>query len=225
MGSDGGTSVICSGKEWLDRLLEREKVALSSGMRKGLFLARATVIIDAIWRWRNEKMFSNVIISKEEQIRRVRHWFKEIEISQESPTPICEVPSGSARAWQPPCGEAVKINVDAAYRDERAAVGMVARNSGGTMLWMWRNEIEAESAMEAEMIGVHLAVLVAKFRNVRRLVVEGDNKQIMESLSLNRDCPDWSLSPLFEQIRCAEAGLDKVVFNWVPRDESSACFV
>lgn len=47
--------------------------------------------------------------------------------------------------------------------------------------------------------------------------MEGDNREIMESLKLKCNCLDWSLSPLFDQIECAKASLEDELFNWVPR--------
>ena len=75
-----------------------------------------------------------------------------------------------------------KINVDASFGRRGVSEGLVARDEAGEILWMWRSAITAATVLEAEMAGVYLAILMAKFRNVQRLVVEGDNKQIMEGL-------------------------------------------
>ena len=50
------------------------------------------------------------------------------------------------------------------------------------------------------MAKVYLMILVAKFCNVHRLVVEGENKQIMEGLEKRNGCPNSSLEPIFDQI-------------------------
>ena len=60
-------------------------------------------------------------------------------------------------------------------------------------------------------------VLVTKFRNVQRLVVEEDNKQIMVSLEEEDGCPNWSLEPLFDQIRVAAGSFEVFKSVWVRR--------
>ena len=62
-------------------------------------------------------------------------------------------------------------------------MGLVARDNDGALVWMWRSPVEVSSAQEVELKGVLLALLVAKFRGCNRVLIEGDNQLIMDSLS------------------------------------------
>lgn len=70
----------------------------------------------------------------------------------------------------------LKINVDAGFGVSGPAVGFVARNGRGEIVWMWKGPVEASSVQEAELVGVHIATLLAKFRNHRSIIIEGDNQ-------------------------------------------------
>ena len=55
------------------------------------------------------------------------------------------------------------------------------------------------------MSEVYLVMLLAKFKNDKRVIIEGDNKLIMDSLKSSVDCPIWSLLPLHEKIQLASS--------------------
>lgn len=82
---------------------------------------------------------------------------------------------------------------------------------------MWRGRVYARSAMEAEMLRVLLAVQLGKFRNHQFILVEGDNKTILESLEAGRRCPNLSFLPLYERILKLWIGFSSIDLAWVQR--------
>ena len=99
-------------------------------------------------------------------------------------------------------------------------MGLVARDERGAVSWLWRSPIQAASAVEAELKGVYLALLVAKFRGLSKVVVEGDNKSLMESLESSKVCPFWFLLPVFQSILSCCCSFVSVSFFWISRDSN-----
>ena len=93
-----------------------------------------------------------------------------------------------------------KINVDVFFKLDIAAVCVVARSHGDEVRWLWRSKVLASSPLEAEMKGVFLAMLIAKFRGVKNVILEGDNMSIMDGLRVSNQCPVRFLLPLFLDI-------------------------
>lgn len=68
------------------------------------------------------------------------------------------------------------------------------------VVWMWRSRISAASTLEAELQALYVALLVVKFRNVREITIEGDNKNILDNLDLQKDCQNCSLTLWFDVV-------------------------
>ena len=62
---------------------------------------------------------------------------------------------------------------------------------------MWRSPIHASSTLEEKMIGVHLALLLPQFKNLKEMHIEGDNQSVMLALHQKSFCLDWRLNPMF----------------------------
>lgn len=185
----------------VQKIFERNKMVKDLGYDKGFFLLQSAIIAEAVWRFRNDKIFGDSRDSTEAQIRIFRSRCKEIwnlKDTTEKGITRGEINGVEGLRWQKPLPGWVKVNMVANFRSSEVVVGMMARDLDGEVVWMLRSSIIAATQMEAKMAGVYLAILVAKFRNVQRLVGEWDNKQIVESLEKCDCCPNWSLEPLFD---------------------------
>ena len=70
--------------------------------------------------------------------------------------------------------------------------------------------------LECELHGVHSGLLVAKFRNHRDVIMEGDNLSIISSLKNEGPCPiNWRLYHLFVTVVFLVASINSVIFNGV----------
>ena len=66
--------------------------------------------------------------------------------------------------------------------------------------------------------GVLQAVMLAKFRNCSRVIIEGDNKTVMENLHERGRCPTWRLLPLFTEIVDSLDKFTSISFSWLSRN-------
>lgn len=71
-----------------------------------------------------------------------------------------------APMWKKPDHGVNKINTNAAFKNKKEIVGIVARNEESMAAWWWKSSIKAQLAIEAEMLGVFLAVQLSKYRNI-----------------------------------------------------------
>ena len=88
------------------------------------------------------------------------------------------------------------------------------------MLWAWRSGVTANSAFEAELTGILMVVQLGIFRNHRRVIIEGDNKTIMDALGNKCECPIWTCTPLFDRILLLSHKFISCIFRWVPRSQN-----
>lgn len=207
-----------SGLETL-KLLIQCNTMMKDKLGDDVFINYAVGIMEQLWKNRNQKFFQGsqpsfrVLVNSTQQLVLDIGKFKTANSFSEGLRQ-----ERVKKRWQRPSDNVTKINVDAAFSEAGATVGIVARDERGSVLWMWRSKTQAGSAVEAEMIGVLMGVQLAKFRNHRRILVEGDNKAIMDSLVQRRNCPVWHCIPLYEQILSLSDGLSSCNFVWNHRD-------
>ena len=61
------------------------------------------------------------------------------------------------------------------------------------------------------------ALLLAKFRNIKKVEIEGDNRTIMKALENRNTCLSWCLIPLFESCTQLCNEIDFCILDWIPR--------
>ena len=66
-----------------------------------------------------------------------------------------------------------------------------------------------------------MALLTARFMNIKSLELEGDNKTVMESLAGSKDCPFWTVIPLYNSVLDLAKEFDVVKFLWCCRTVNS----
>ena len=153
------------------------------------FVIRAWVIFEELWDRRNELIFKGIRRNSEESLRIIKtRLIGHITSRRDRLRP--KVPSAlPCPRWGTPALGRIKLNVDASFSTSGASCGVIARDEVGALLWLWRCRIEADSVAEAELKAVQMALLLARFRNIRRLEIEGDNKIVMDSLAGSKDSP------------------------------------
>lgn len=68
------------------------------------------------------------------------------------------------------------------FKEDQAPIGVIVKTTEEIVPWMWRGLVSVSSAVEEELQAIHMAMLLARFRNVRELVIEGDCKYILDNL-------------------------------------------
>ncbi|GJW31241.1 reverse transcriptase [Tanacetum coccineum] len=109
----------------------------------------------------------------------------------------------------------VKINCDVAFKDSKAAYGIVVRDCVGTLVRVSGKPCFATSPLHAEVIAIHYACYLAYNQGWCGAIVESDSQTVI-SLSSSEVVPPWSLSALIDDI-CTWSKSLHLSFSWVNR--------
>ena len=127
----------------------------------------------------------------------------------------------SETKWRPLSQDFLKVNVDAAFNNKGAYIGVIVRNFKGISLLICVGQTKASSSMEAELMAIRHGISLEEIKGWQRVIVEGDCKPIMEALSEGNSSPDWKLMPVFEEINSI-ASKFSCYFSWINRDANYA---
>ncbi|KAL0006060.1 hypothetical protein SO802_013621 [Lithocarpus litseifolius] len=90
--------------------------------------------------------------------------------------------------WQPPSSMEYKLNFDAAIfsRLEKSSIGAIIRNDKGeVMAGMFTIGPKVDTSEEAELLACRRSIEFAVDAGFTRLVIEGDNSNVMQAISSN----------------------------------------
>ncbi|GJW68796.1 ribonuclease H-like domain-containing protein [Tanacetum coccineum] len=96
--------------------------------------------------------------------------------------------------------EFVKINCDAAFKDSKAALTIVARDSTSSLIYVDDMPYSSMSPLHAEVLAVHYACQLAFHRGWFQAIVESDCQTAITFLS-TETIPPWNLAALVSNIR------------------------
>lgn len=150
----------------------------------------ASNVLEAIWNWRNDKLFRGFLILGDDLMHRTEARVQEfyaVQVSRPS-SPVTQNGEDAMR-WLRPKARTVKLNSYVVFKDDKAAVRILAKDGTGTVLWTWSTTINANTAIEAEVMGILLVIQLAAFRNYPQFINKGDNKALLDNLCLKKDCP------------------------------------
>ena len=124
---------------------------------------------------------------------------------------------GYSRQWQPPVGSLYKLNFDVAVFSDfsTSGVGVVIRNGSGQVMAVLSSKGPAVmDNEEAEIMACRQALEFAINARFADLVVEGDNSNVMRSISQSQS--NWSrLGNLYDDVRCLAKRLRFAVFHCI----------
>ncbi|GJU47905.1 ethylene-responsive transcription factor ERF011-like protein [Tanacetum coccineum] len=184
-----------------------------------------------IWRSRCAFVYDYADVSPERTLASIDaqlHEFEKIMASNLSPKAVCpHFTSQTSLRWIPPHCSQVKINCDAAFKDSKAALAVVARDSTGSLIYVDGMPCSSMSPLHAEVLAVHYACQLAFRRGWSQAIVESDCQTAI-TLSSTETIPPWNLAALVSDIRSWSANL-KLSFSWTKRDNNkvahwAACF-
>ncbi|GJS30393.1 putative reverse transcriptase domain-containing protein [Tanacetum coccineum] len=89
----------------------------------------------------------------------------------------------------------MKINCDAAFKDSKAALAIVARDSTGSLIYVDGMPYSSMSPLHAEVLAVHYACQLAFRRGWFQTIVESDCQTAITLLS-TETIPPWNLTAL-----------------------------
>ena len=131
---------------------------------------------------------------------------------------VTNTPSGSC-VWRAPPSEEYKMNFDAAvFLDQQClGFGAIIRNSNGeVMAGMSTKGPYVHNSEDAEVMACRRAIEFSKDAGFSRLIIEGDNLNVMRALS-NPTENRSLLGHIYDDIKCNLRGMQVLSFNWVKR--------
>ncbi|XP_030924586.1 uncharacterized protein LOC115951544 [Quercus lobata] len=133
-----------------------------------------------------------------------------------------EITSGS-NVWIPPPELVYKLNFDAAIFSELSCSGvgaMILNARDEFMATMSARDPSVFDSLKAEIIACRKALEFAIDAGFTDLVIEGDNKNVMQLVSASRE--DFSrLGHVIQDIKWLAQGLRRVSFSYVKRGANS----
>ncbi|XP_038722072.1 uncharacterized protein LOC120014227 [Tripterygium wilfordii] len=171
------TSGNCSIEHWLSKIVEE----FSKGQYSRIFTC-----LWHIWRMRNQILHNNRSFKSEEVGRMMTTFLADY---QEAQPPNLH---GSSRIsqppikWRPPQTSVIKINFDAALRDSKVGIGVIARDAEGTHIASKTICVPGPlNPLFAESIAAKEALVFAKSLNYHDVVLEGDSLLVIKALERN----------------------------------------
>ncbi|KAM6564408.1 hypothetical protein CsatB_024406 [Cannabis sativa] len=146
----------------------------------------ASIIIDTIWRTRNENVHNNSPVDIFKCIDSVRFSFADHH-AYLLPCPTrCLTES-----WCPPPQDWLKLNCDVRVGMDSMCAAVVARDHVGKVIWVSTKRLDFSNALCGEAAACCLAIEEAKARGIEFLIVESDSWVVINALNGKESC--WEL--------------------------------
>ncbi|KAL6208603.1 hypothetical protein ACLB2K_019552 [Fragaria x ananassa] len=128
--------------------------------------------------------------------------------------------STASKLWHPPPPNVVKVNIDAAWKtnNHNSGIGLVVRNYRGCSIAGASLLCSHNSVAEAEADSVVKVLQIARFMNLKNVIIEGDCHEVIRSLSSPAFTPNWKILPILNRVKFLLPAFDEVLWNWVPRE-------
>ncbi|GJW78719.1 ribonuclease H protein [Tanacetum coccineum] len=176
-----------------------------------------------IWKSRNGKVFNACQLCPPHMILSVNSMVSDFNsvFSTSYPTSSAlvnhDVPQESSLRWiPPPTNNCVKLNCEASYKPYKAALGVIARDSTGSIL-LCSGEIWCVSdPLMAEILAIRSACHLAISQGWQNATIKSDSKLVVSFASSEAD-PPWAVAATVDDIKLWASQL-ALSFSWVHRD-------
>ncbi|KAL6178856.1 hypothetical protein ACLB2K_050373 [Fragaria x ananassa] len=128
--------------------------------------------------------------------------------------------STASKLWHLLPSNVVKVNIDAVWKtsNQRSEIGLVVRNHRGCSIVGASLLCSHNYVVEAEADSVVKGLQIARFMNLKNVIIEGDCQEIIRSLSSPTFTPNWKILPILNRVKFLLPAFDEVLWNWVPRE-------
>ena len=131
-------------------------------------------------------------------------------------------------SWSLPPSNWIKLNFDAAIREEKTTIAVISRYYMGNTLKAWSDQFVPSSPLVGEAraawSAIRLAVVASE--GYENIILEGDAWNVIEPIRNVDDDPHWSIKTLYDDILYFVKYFTNVKFSFVCRKGNvSAHFV
>ncbi|KAF4368491.1 hypothetical protein F8388_018615 [Cannabis sativa] len=178
----------------------------------GEFLRFGVCLFDALWTAHNRAFHDQISPTWRGVLAKVTSAAAYLHSAWESPTNAGGLQHNPAAIYT---GNSVLL-VDAAFKDLRAAAGIVVAISEDNLSEAMAVCYEANQPLEAELVVLVNAVKWCTMRGWNRMVIASDCQLLVHGLHARR-APDWRLAGAFWQLVEMLDALPDVKIEWTPR--------
>ncbi|KAM6559138.1 hypothetical protein CsatA_028377 [Cannabis sativa] len=149
----------------------------SKGVNTDEVFLYASIVVDTIWRVRNDKVHNNNLDNVKRCIDYIHHSFADYRaFLLSTPTSIV------VEAWHPPPHDWIKLNCDVKVGLESMSIAIVTRNHEGEVAWVRTAKLDFSDAL-CEKAECCLALDKAKEKGCMFIIVESDSRVVINSLN------------------------------------------
>jgi ribonuclease HI len=207
------------GLDLVNLFIDPPNELLDQNFNQDQFLLLAAITVELIWKARNETIFNKkdlVLNTLPNHIEKVFDlYYKDSRLDSNMDIQCPQV-------WKAPQAQGIKMNVDAAWKDGKASLAVIARDHHGECVKAWVLNVVTISAETAEAMAVRMAVLKVLEEKYYHVVIEGDAKFVMDSLSTSFHRGSWEAARIIEDILQLVKVLQgtSLIFQWTTRNSN-----
>lgn len=184
-------------------------------------------ILWRIWKSRNLLVYGRKQTEWKVDLKQAQHEAREwtqVLYSNESNSNTTQRLSGRHKQsmWErPPC-DYVKINYDGSRRQNMSTGGWIFRDAQGFFLGggQGKQSVNGDGSLETELQALLMAMQHTWTKGYRKVIFEGDNKQVQELLTTSKrnfHMHNWIL-----EIKGWKEKFEDAEFRWIPREDNKA---
>ncbi|XP_060974752.1 uncharacterized protein LOC133039812 [Cannabis sativa] len=146
----------------------------------------ASIIVDTIWRVRNDKVHNNRLVDVKKCIDDIYFVYADLKDTLlSSPTSHLE------ETWSPPPRDWIKLNCDVKVGFDNMCVAVVARNHLGAVIEVRTARVDFSDALYGEAEACCLAISMALELGYKFIIIENDSRVVINAL--NGLEPRWAI--------------------------------
>ena len=206
--------------EWIKCIID-PKTKLGIRYEESLhFQLYASVVCDRIWMQRNKARMGEDIGLVVDLARKIQSSFNEQKAVWD------EVRGKKLKliglSWIPPPVGWVKLNFDAAIRENKTTVVVVGRDNHGRVVLAWTDILDSGSPLWGEAKAAYVEVNKAVEAGLKRVIIEGDAWNVIDPLKDKKSSSEWTIDVILQNILALCNLFDDVSFSFVKREGNFA---
>ena len=200
--------------DWIKAILyPSSKLGLDDEMARE-FQLYAAISCDQLWWTRNKARVEGINSNPIELARQILRVFQEHKQAWK----VQSVRPKKDVSWSPPPSNWIKMDVDAAFREEKTTVAVVSRDSMGNTLKAWSDQFLSNNPLVGEARAAWSAMMLAASEGYENIILEGDAWNVIEPICNADVDPHWSIKSLYDDILYFVKYFKNVKFSFVCRE-------
>ncbi|GLT29623.1 hypothetical protein SLA2020_044770 [Shorea laevis] len=181
---------------------------------------RVAVTLWSIWNNRNKCLFQSKCSKLASTVTRISTYLREYTVTTEMDNQIRPIEQGAlAGIWQPPQGDIIKLNTDAAIppNQHTAKLGVILRNGDSKVLGAAVRTCAFQgTALQAEIMAIEFAMQLGREFGCTKIEIESDCAQAVAIANSSDDCY-LPFGAIVEDLHVKKSNFDYLCIKHVKR--------